>query len=427
MTTNSVSGPLSISRRPFALFPGSARASRAGCGAPPQRTFSGAVGRPFCFTFLFAFFAFVLFPGSARASRAGCGAPPQRTFSGAIGRPFCFTFLFAFFAFALFPGSARASRAGCGASPQRTFSGAVGRPFCFTFLFAFFAFALFPGSARASRAGCGAPPQRTFSGAVGRPFCFTFLFAFFALFAFAHLSLGQSNVFDSPRQPAVNQPATAPAAAPAAVAPGSSDSISAPAGYQLSANDQVAVEVFGEDDLRTNGRLNGEGNLSLPLLGSVHLGGLTLTQAVARLTELYGRDYLVNPKINVTLVGYARRRFTVLGQVNRPGSYEMPEGNPGGIDLLEAIAMAGGYTRIAAPDRISVRRHRDGRQRPDVESERQARGQGRGRQFYRRAGRYGDGWGKHLLVLIIVRFRSPADGSVPAWISLSHSFKMLNL
>jgi protein involved in polysaccharide export with SLBB domain len=133
-------------------------------------------------------------------------------------------------------------------------------------------------------------------------------------------------------------------------------SMSAPSGYTLSPNDQVAVEVFGEDDLRTNGRLNGEGKLSLPLLGSVHLGGLTLAQAASKITELYGRDYLVNPRVNITLVGYAKRRFTILGQVNRPGSYEMPEGSPDGVDLLEAIAMAGGYTRIAAPERISVRR-----------------------------------------------------------------------
>src|SRR5881394_2221411 len=132
--------------------------------------------------------------------------------------------------------------------------------------------------------------------------------------------------------------------------------MSAPSGYTLSANDQVAIEVFGEEDLRTNGRLNGEGNLSLPLLGSVHLGGLTLAQAASKITELYGRDYLVNPKVNVSLVGYAKRRFTILGQVNRPGSYEMPEGSPDGVDLLEAIAMAGGYTRIAAPERVSVRR-----------------------------------------------------------------------
>lgn len=131
---------------------------------------------------------------------------------------------------------------------------------------------------------------------------------------------------------------------------------SAPAGYVLGPNDYVGVEVFGEDDLRSSGRLNPEGNLSVPLLGSVHLGGLTLTQAASRLTELYGRDYLVNPKVNVMLLGYAKRRFSILGQVGRPGSYEMPESSPSGIDLLEAIALAGGYTRIAAPERITVRR-----------------------------------------------------------------------
>jgi protein involved in polysaccharide export with SLBB domain len=145
---------------------------------------------------------------------------------------------------------------------------------------------------------------------------------------------------------------------PSAFTPGGS--VSAPPGYILSANDQVAVEVFGEEDLRTNGRLNPEGNLSVPLLGSIHLAGLTLTQAASKLTDLYGRDYLVNPKVNVMLLGYAKRRFSILGQVNRPGSYEMPDSSPGGIDLLEAIAMAGGYTRIAAPERVTVRRQTAG-------------------------------------------------------------------
>jgi protein involved in polysaccharide export with SLBB domain len=175
-------------------------------------------------------------------------------------------------------------------------------------------------------------------------------------------------------RPTVTIPSTANSSPPSSSA--ASNAVSAPSGYILAANDHVAVEVFGEDDLRTNGRLNGEGNLSLPLLGSVRLAGLALTQAASRLTELYGRDYLVNPKVNVTLVGYAKRRFTVLGQVNRPGSFEMPEGSPTGIDLLEAIAMAGGYTRIAAPERISVRRNGD--QFLKVDAKRIARGAGAG-------------------------------------------------
>jgi len=159
---------------------------------------------------------------------------------------------------------------------------------------------------------------------------------------------------------AASQPGASVSRSPSAASAPHFTAASAPAGYVLSANDSVGVEVFGEDDLRTSGRLNPEGNLSVPLLGSVHLAGLTLTQAASKLTELYGRDYLVNPRVNVSLLGYAKRRFSILGQVNHPGSLEMPEGSSGGIDLLEAIALAGGYTRIAAPERITVRRQSAG-------------------------------------------------------------------
>jgi protein involved in polysaccharide export with SLBB domain len=171
---------------------------------------------------------------------------------------------------------------------------------------------------------------------------------------------------------AVSQPA-------ATSAPASTGGASAPVGYILSPTDQVAIEVFGEDDLRASGRLNPEGNLSVPLLGSIHLAGLTLTQAVSKLTELYSRDYLVNPKVNVTLLSYARRRFTILGQVGHPGVIEMPDSSPEGIDLLEAIAMAGGYSRIAAPERITVRRHSaSGDQILKVNAKRFTKGKGGG-------------------------------------------------
>lgn len=187
--------------------------------------------------------------------------------------------------------------------------------------------------------------------------------------AFSQSSTNQSTQDLSPQQRSIL--ASGNNASPSTNSVPSLPTLSAPTGYILSANDQVAVEVFGEEDLRTNGRLNGEGNLSVPLLGSIHLAGLSLSQAASRLTDLYGRDYLVNPKVNVMLIGYAKRRFTMLGQINRPGSYEMPEGSPEGIELLEAIAMAGGYTRIAAPEKVSVKR---GNQVMRVDAKRQARG-----------------------------------------------------
>ena len=178
---------------------------------------------------------------------------------------------------------------------------------------------------------------------------------------------------------AASQPATTSTSRAASSAPASTGGVSVPAGYILSPNDQVAVEVFGEDDLRISGRLTPEGNLNVPLLGSIHLAGLTPTQAASRLTELYSRDYLVNPKINVTLVSYGSRRFTILGQVGHPGIFEMPPTSPEGIDLLEAIAMAGGYTRIAAPERITVRRHSaSGDQILKVNAKRFTKGKGGG-------------------------------------------------
>src|ERR1700757_4873595 len=77
------------------------------------------------------------------------------------------------------------------------------------------------------------------------------------------------------------RPTANPQGSPASatiVAPG----ISGPSGYQLSVDDQGRGEVFGEDDLRTAARINAEGAVSLPLLGSVKLSGLTLNQAAAR-------------------------------------------------------------------------------------------------------------------------------------------------
>src|SRR5260370_322670 len=75
-------------------------------------------------------------------------------------------------------------------------------------------------------------------------------------------------------------PDTSTSAAPSSTNSSSASlpvAINAPAGYQLSANDGIGVEVFGEDDLKSMTRLDSEGNVSLPLIGSVRLRGrLTL-------------------------------------------------------------------------------------------------------------------------------------------------------
>ena len=101
-------------------------------------------------------------------------------------------------------------------------------------------------------------------------------------------------------------------------------------------------------------RVARDGSITLPLLGTISIGSNTVEQAIGLIRDGLAKDYLVNPQVSLSIVEYAKRRFTVLGQVNRPGTYEMPGDDQ--LNLLQAIAMAGGYTRIGAPNKITVQR-----------------------------------------------------------------------
>jgi len=124
--------------------------------------------------------------------------------------------------------------------------------------------------------------------------------------------------------------------------------------YRLSPNDVVRVKVFQEDDVTTELRLGKDGSATFPLLGVVNLGGKTVDEAAANIREALGKDFLVNPQVTLTVVEYAKRRFTVLGQVQKPGSYELP--GEESVTLLQAIAMAGGFTRLAVQSKLTVTR-----------------------------------------------------------------------
>ncbi len=127
-----------------------------------------------------------------------------------------------------------------------------------------------------------------------------------------------------------------------------------PSGYRLSSGDLIQIQVFQEDELHTTARVGKDGRITFPLLGSVVVGGRTIPETAATLTAAL-KEYLVRPQVAVRILEYTKRRFTVLGQVNRPGTFELPEENP--LSLLEAIGMAGGYSRIANPSKVTVKRH----------------------------------------------------------------------
>lgn len=124
--------------------------------------------------------------------------------------------------------------------------------------------------------------------------------------------------------------------------------------YVLLPGDVVQVKVYQEDDLASTSRIGPDGAISMPLLGSVRVAGATINQATATITSLLAKDYLVSPQVTLNVTEFAKRRFTVLGQVQRPGTYELPPQES--VNLLQAIAAAGGFTRIGNPHRITVQR-----------------------------------------------------------------------
>ncbi len=128
--------------------------------------------------------------------------------------------------------------------------------------------------------------------------------------------------------------------------------------YRLQPYDLIDVEVYGEADLHKPARLGSDGTVLLPLIGSVKLGGVTVTEATDLITKRYANGFVKNPNVILTVLQYRKSTFSILGQVQKPGVFEIPEG--GQISIVEAISMAGGYTPAAAQNAVTVKRTVDG-------------------------------------------------------------------
>jgi len=130
------------------------------------------------------------------------------------------------------------------------------------------------------------------------------------------------------------------------------------ANYKLSPNDLLDFRVFQEPELDGVIRVAGDGSAIFPLIGAVNVGGKTVMQATEEIKARYRDGYLVYPQVSLTVRTYAQKLFTILGQVQKPGSYDMKGSDE--ITLLQAIGMAGGYTKIANPGRVTVKRLEEG-------------------------------------------------------------------
>ena len=124
--------------------------------------------------------------------------------------------------------------------------------------------------------------------------------------------------------------------------------------YVLKPGDSIDMVVYREADLNIRSKIGNDGLVQIPLLGEVKIGGLSVRNATSLIRDKFNADYLVDPQIYLNVAAYNTRKFTIIGQVGRPGTYEFSGSDS--LDLLEAVGMAGGFTRIADRAHVVVKR-----------------------------------------------------------------------
>ena len=123
------------------------------------------------------------------------------------------------------------------------------------------------------------------------------------------------------------------------------------AAYVIGPQDQLSIEVFGEEGLTSKYRVDETGSITFPLLGRISAAGISLGEFQDRLRQRLADGYLRAPQVRVEIDQYRSQSVFVVGEVRAPGKYTLSGGR---LSLLEALAMAGSPTSTAANELIVI-------------------------------------------------------------------------
>jgi protein involved in polysaccharide export with SLBB domain len=121
----------------------------------------------------------------------------------------------------------------------------------------------------------------------------------------------------------------------------------------LQRGDKIKITVFGEDRLSGEYEIDPAGFVSLPLAGTVKAAGLSKQQLERALAAKFKSEYLRDPKVTVDVTSF--KPFYILGEVGKPGEYPFK----GGLNVLSAIALAGGTTYRASGSSVFIKHSSD--------------------------------------------------------------------
>jgi polysaccharide export outer membrane protein len=131
---------------------------------------------------------------------------------------------------------------------------------------------------------------------------------------------------------------------------GAADASNAIASYTLGIGDKLRITVFNEDTLSGEFTVDSSGSVAMPLIGNMKAAGMTQRQLEETITAKLRGGYMRDPRVNVEVLTY--RPFYILGEVSKPGEY--PYRN--GMNVMSAVAVAGGFTYRANDSTIYIRR-----------------------------------------------------------------------
>jgi polysaccharide biosynthesis/export protein len=119
---------------------------------------------------------------------------------------------------------------------------------------------------------------------------------------------------------------------------------------KLQPGDKIRVTVYGENQLSGEYQLDQVGQISLPLAGTIEAQGLTQVELEQALVKKFRSEYLKNPKVTVTIA--TLQPYYVMGEVEKPGEFTYKSG----LNVLTALAIAGGPTYRASRSTVQIQR-----------------------------------------------------------------------
>lgn len=118
--------------------------------------------------------------------------------------------------------------------------------------------------------------------------------------------------------------------------------------YRLGSGDEIKVTVFGETDLSGPLVVDGQGAITMPLIGPVEVKGLTLAETSKRIEAKLADGWIREPKVTAEMT--KGRPYYILGEVNKAGEYPYTAG----LTVMNAIAAAGDFTYRADKRKVMV-------------------------------------------------------------------------